>query len=266
MGAPPERSTHRELHSRIIRSSSPIAAWRLAATGPHTVRKQGSTYTKTITSARSYSLPYITETQLRGGADPPAPHFRAMRICPVLRLTLKRIASVSICSLALSTVVLGASHAQKPIAPSAPPAHVPPEILTAKTIFISNLGGDCDPNAPRGASVLAIIPPAAVYERFYEDVEKWRRYTIVSAPDNTNLIFEIRMRCRAPDPLLSLVIRDTRSRAVLWTINVYVQGSSSKRTVEKQWNKSMQTVLSDLKELAGQNPPSGPSGKPSRSK
>lgn len=184
----------------------------------------------------------------------------------MLLLTLKRIASVSICSLALSAVVLGAGHAQKTTAPSGPPAHVPPEIRAAKTIFISNLGGDCDPDAPRGASVLAIIRPEATYERFYEDVEKWGRYRIVNVPDSSDLIFEIRMRCPAPDPRLSLVIRDARSRTILWTISIYVRGSSSERSVEKNWNKSMQTLLSDLKGLAGQNPPSGLSGKPSRSK
>lgn len=178
----------------------------------------------------------------------------------MLFLTLKRIASVSTCTLALSAVVLGAGHAQKPIAPSAPPAHVPPEIRAAKTIFISNMGGGCDPYAPFSETA-STITAAQAYEEFYSAMEKWGRYQIATSPGGAQLVFQIGLPCppatgsmrnTAPDPRLRLVIRDTQSRAVLWATVAYIDGTpTSKSNFEKRWNQAFQSLLSSLCGLAG---------------
>ncbi|MFY9673184.1 MAG: hypothetical protein WB817_10470 [Terriglobales bacterium] len=105
--------------------------------------------------------------------------------------------------LVTSTPVLIAQNAK-----TAPPGPVPPQIATAKKIFIANAPGD--------------IVPAAIggnyrpYDQFYAGVKSWGKYELVSSPADADLIFEISMRLSPDEPLLNLVITDPKTRVPLW--------------------------------------------------
>jgi hypothetical protein len=88
----------------------------------------------------------------------------------------------------LASFILSASVAnaqEKEIAPKAP---VPSQILTSKNGFISNGGLD-------GIAFEAFHDLGDVnqpYNAFYHAVSSWGRYTVVSAPAEADLVFEIR--------------------------------------------------------------------------
>lgn len=88
--------------------------------------------------------------------------------------------SISIVTLLLLAAALR-SAAQTPADP--PLAPVPTQILTAKTVFISNVSGDFP--VPAGT-------PALTYNEFYSDMKSWGRFALVSAPADSDLVFEIR--------------------------------------------------------------------------
>src|ERR1700723_3799054 len=87
-------------------------------------------------------------------------------------------------SLAFVFAVASPAHAQE--SPSAP---VPAQLITAGKIFISNAGGDIDPNTRRLGEFLGL--PIRPYNEFYSAMKSWGRYQIVSTPSDADLIFEI---------------------------------------------------------------------------
>ncbi|MFZ0631684.1 MAG: hypothetical protein WA399_06655 [Acidobacteriaceae bacterium] len=172
---------------------------------------------------------------------------------------LKRITPALVSLVGFSAALPGAAHGQKQIAPVAPPSHVPAEILTAQTIFISNTGGGCDPSNSRFSN-----NADRAYEELYDTMEKWGRYRVADSPGDAQLNFEIGLPCPpAPglvlnggssgpsvDPQLRLVILDMTSRAVLWAITEHVEDSNSEKAFDKNWSESMQALISKLKGLA----------------
>ena len=132
-------------------------------------------------------------------------------------------------------------------------AHVPVEISKASTVFISNLGGGCyppDSALPRDAG------PDRAYKDSYEALESWGRYKLVARPSDAELVFEVSLSCAltgaggpaAPNhyPQLVLVIRETKTRAVLWTVTQPVE---ARRPREKKWEEAIAALLSALKQL-----------------
>jgi hypothetical protein len=115
-----------------------------------------------------------------------------------------------LCSIALLS---GVAEAQRPAT-----APVPPTLLSAKRVFISNAGADSGlfPHPFSG-------DPDRAYNEFYADVESWGRYQIVASPAQADLIFELQLTAPSgpsnankskgasdPLPMLRLVIYDRR--------------------------------------------------------
>jgi hypothetical protein len=90
-------------------------------------------------------------------------------------------------------------------------------------------------------------------------MKSWRRYELVASPAEADLVFEI--RCTAPiadlgktaiyGPQLGLSIFDTKTRFVLWTFTEPVQGAFRKLTREKNVHQGMESLLAEIKKLAG---------------
>lgn len=65
------------------------------------------------------------------------------------------------------------------------PAPIPPQITSARTIFISNGGGPSYFDLFTGGADRG-------YNSFYAALQTWNRYQFVSTPSQADLIFEIR--------------------------------------------------------------------------
>jgi hypothetical protein len=110
-----------------------------------------------------------------------------------------------------------------------------------------------------------VLDADRVYEQFYGAMEKWGRYGVLTSPADAQLNFEIGLPCppgpnlvnhgsswAAPtDPQFRLVIRDMKSRTVLWVITEHIDDRGSQRDFDKSLGESMEALMSKLRQLAG---------------
>ena len=90
-------------------------------------------------------------------------------------------------------------------------------------------------------------------------MKSWRRYQLVASPADADLVFEIRFTAPIADfgkppiyePQLGLSIFDTKTHFVLWTFTEPVQGAFRKVTWEKNLHQGMESLLAEIKKLAG---------------
>ena len=165
---------------------------------------------------------------------------------------LRAIVSVSLVILLWQVSVLAAE--QSKLAP------VPEQILAAKKVFIANAGGDerWDENPIFNGG------PLRAYNEFYAAVKDAGRYEIVGSPADAELLFEIGLT--APvlsrgwyDPQFRLVIRDPKTNALLWAFTEHVQMAVLRENRERNFEKTMAKIISDLQGLsASSNNANGP--------
>jgi hypothetical protein len=148
-------------------------------------------------------------------------------------------------------------QAQPEMAPSAP---IPSQILTAKTVFISNGGGDLDSNFWSGG-------PLRTYNEFYAAIKNWGRYTIVSTPREADLVLEISLA----DPITSvsgskesgcdsfntpqfrLALLDPKTHILLWVIrSKQINMNGLQKTRDKKIEDALDKLVVDLKALTVQ--------------
>ena len=154
-------------------------------------------------------------------------------------------------------------HAASPIAP--PPPSVPPGLLTARTVFVSNAGADSGlfPSPFSG-------DPDRAYQQFYTAIQSWRHYQLVSDPTQADLVLELRLT--APDgpqspnkstgasdplPMFRLVIYDRRTHYILWALTESIDKANLQKTHDKNFDVALEELTNDLKRLA-QSPSASP--------
>jgi hypothetical protein len=156
-------------------------------------------------------------------------------------------------SLALAWFLVAAPTAQ---AQDAPPssAPVPPQILSAHSVFISNGGGSNYYNMFTGG-------PDRAYNTFYAVIERANRYQLVSTPAQADLVFEIRGIAPTFDegrgnvgynPQLILSIRDPQSSTVLWTTTANVRAIGRQKSRDRQFDQSIEVLVDKLSAVTGQ--------------
>ena len=106
-------------------------------------------------------------------------------------------------------------------------APVPPEVRTAKKVFVENDGASID-----------------MYNRFVAALKAWGYYTLVDSPENTDVIFGFQ---GAP---LKVTIKQPSSAITLWTVSdplngLYPGGSKRRASLE------IENLVSALKEVVG---------------
>jgi hypothetical protein len=130
----------------------------------------------------------------------------------------------------------------KPNQGVAPAAPLPPAISAAKTVFLSNSCND------------SYAACTNLYNELYAGLQSEGKYTLVLAPAQADLVFEIHYSTRLSGvggsaesgPVssygsnLQLLILDRATRVVLWSIS---ESGNRKTTAQEQ-------VLDDLKTLA----------------
>lgn len=165
--------------------------------------------------------------------------------------------TTAILSIAFALASNPTCGAQQPS--DAPPAPIPSQIFTAKKAFISNASGDNASASP---------DPNLVYNEFYAALKSWKRYDLVAAPADADLIFEIRyiialgevvVSNQAPpslggsvkDPEVILIIRDPKTNTVLWAFNESIH-KEKRQTGRQAFDQTVAKVVDDLKKLAVQ--------------
>jgi hypothetical protein len=162
--------------------------------------------------------------------------------------------SVFLCFFAL---LLGTGNAQQPaVAPSAT-APVPPLLLSAKTVFISNAGADSGlfPHPFSG-------DPDRAYNEFYADVESWGRYQVVASPAQADLIFELQLTAPSgpsnadkskgasdPLPMVRLVIYDRTTHYVLWALTESIEPATLQKTHDHNFDEAVADLVLDAGRL-----------------
>jgi hypothetical protein len=159
-----------------------------------------------------------------------------------------------LCSLAL---LPGAANAQRPTT-----APVPPTLLNAKRVFISNAGADSGlfPHPFSG-------DPDRAYNEFYADVESWGRYQIVASPAQADLIFELQLTAPSgpsnadktkgasdPLPMLRLVIYDRPTHYVLWALTESIEPANLQKTHDHNFDEAVSTLVIDAGRLTNSLP------------
>jgi hypothetical protein len=131
-------------------------------------------------------------------------------------------------------------------------APIPAQILAAKTVFISNAGGD-------GPVWLAGGPNRA-YNQFYAAMKSWARYEIVSSPAAADLVLEISYakpvaydgKFAVHDPQFHLTILDPKTRVMLWSLTEHFEYSSYPQKLGKRFDEALDRLMEDLKKLTDQ--------------
>jgi hypothetical protein len=146
----------------------------------------------------------------------------------------------------------GTARAQSPSAP------VPAQLVSAGRIFISNAGGDIDPNTKQLGEFVGL--PVRPYNDFYSAMKSWGRYQIVSTPSDADLIFEISFSVSfigggGADCKFHLVIVDPRTHVTLWAFTEYVETAILASNREKNFEQGMAGIVADAKSLAGFSAP-----------
>ncbi len=143
-------------------------------------------------------------------------------------------------------------------------APIPPQLLNAKTIFISNAGADSGlfPHPFSG-------DPDRAYNEFYADVVSWGRYQLVMAPDQADLVFELQLTApngpsnadkakgaSDPLPMLRLVIYDRPTHYILWALTESIEQANLQKTHDHNFDEAVSNLVLD----AGRLTKSLPSG------
>ncbi len=153
--------------------------------------------------------------------------------------------------LAWLIAVVPAAQAQQAAPPPAAP--VPPQILSAHAVFVSNGGGSNYFNMFTGG-------PDRAYNILYADLQQANRYQLVSSPAQADLVFEI--HAIAPsvntgdtlvyNPQLILSILDPKTSAVLWTTSANVRAAGTQKHRNQGFDQSVAVLIDKLSEVTGQ--------------
>jgi hypothetical protein len=136
-------------------------------------------------------------------------------------------------------------------------APVPPQLLNAKTVFISNAGADSGlfPHPFTG-------DPDRAYNEFYAGVESWGRYQLVASPDQADLVFELQLTApngpsnadkskgaSDPLPMLRLVIYDQPTHYVLWALTESIASADRQKTHNHNFDEAVANLVLDAGRL-----------------
>jgi hypothetical protein len=161
-----------------------------------------------------------------------------------------------LCAFALLSGV--AASAQQPDRPAPTVmAPVPPLLLSAKKIFISNAGADSGlfPHPFTG-------DPDRAYNEFYLNIESWGHYEVVASPGQADLVFELQLTApngpanankqngaSDPLPMFRLVIYDRPTHYVLWALTESIEPASLQKTHDHNFDEALSTLLLDAGRL-----------------
>jgi hypothetical protein len=132
-------------------------------------------------------------------------------------------------------------------------APVPSQIQQAQTIFLTNSGSD--PNFP--------IDETKAYNDIYAALQTWGRYKLVNAPEQADLVFQLRDIAPITDvsgnrggvysvtsPAFQLTILDPKSNIAIWTITSPVNVTGKNQVLARWVSISGTNLVSRIKVVA----------------
>ncbi len=155
----------------------------------------------------------------------------------MLKIFARAVAGLGFTAALAVVPVLRAQPANDGAAPK------PAQILTARTIFVSNASEECP--------TFFCSAPDQPYNDFYTSMKSWGRFELMASPAEADLIFEIRFLPSRPGefPQLRLVILDPKTRVVLWRLDETVATAARQATGRKNFGKAMSALVQDVERL-----------------
>jgi hypothetical protein len=162
----------------------------------------------------------------------------------------------------VALLIAGSSIAlaqQQAITPAGP---VPPALLNAKTIFVSNAGADSGlfPQPFSG-------DPDRPYSEFYAGLKAFGKFELVGDPSAADLVLELQLTApngpskgskvngaSDPVPMLRLVIYDRKSHYVLWAITESIEIAFLQKTHDRNFDQAVSALLNDFERVSGKMP------------
>jgi len=153
-----------------------------------------------------------------------------------------------------------AAIAQQPA--TAGPGPVPPAILNAKKIFVSNAGADSGlfPSPFSGN-------PDRGYNQLYAGLKAFGQYELVTDPSAADLVLELQLAApngpsegskakgaSDPLPMFRLVVYDRKTHYVLWALTESVEGAVGQKAHERNFDSALKALLEDFELLTGKAP------------
>jgi hypothetical protein len=131
------------------------------------------------------------------------------------------------------------------------PAPIPAQIMTAKKVFISNLGEESEYSSQKRGYVSG--GRNRFYNMFYASMKSWGRYEIVASPADADLVFELLFRgVMGIRSQFRLTILDSKTHFALWAFTVYAEPASREATWRKNVDRALMEIVDDVKKLAAQ--------------
>ena len=123
--------------------------------------------------------------------------------------------------------------------PDPPAAPVPIQVLTGKSVFISNSESTAD---------LIFGVPNLTYDVLYAHMKSWGKYELVPAPADADLIFTISFVISL-NQQLRLVVLDPKTHVVLWTFAERVEPWARQSTGRRNFDETMSKLVDDIRTL-----------------
>jgi hypothetical protein len=167
---------------------------------------------------------------------------------------ISRSTSLVLCS---ALLIAGAAFAQQ--AAPASPAPIPPAILAAKKIFISNAGGDSGlfPSPFSG-------DPSRSYNQLYAGLKANGQYALVTDPAEADLVLELQLTApngptngskvngsSNPVPMFRLVVYDARTHYILWAFTQSIDIAFLQKTHDRNFDEALTAILLEFESLTG---------------
>jgi hypothetical protein len=162
-------------------------------------------------------------------------------------------AALIVAGLMIAMLPVSALAAEKP--KPLPAAPIPPQILSAKKVFIANAGGD----EMTGDDPIFNGGPGRAYNEFYAAMKSWGRFEIVNSPADADLLLEIRQYVSAVTPTgrgsssfipqFGLKIRDPKTNAILLGFNVHSQFGAGQADSDRNFSSAVGRLATEVRIL-----------------
>jgi hypothetical protein len=157
-----------------------------------------------------------------------------------------------------SMLLLTVPALAQPAAPTAA-APVPPAILSASRIFISNAGAD----AGLFPSPFSDTPDRG-YNEFYAALKNQGNYQLVNDPSQADLVLELRLTApygpsdpskqkgaSDPLPMFRLVVYDAKTHYVLWAFTRAIDIAYLQKSHDRNFDNALDSIVKDFNLLTG---------------
>jgi len=141
--------------------------------------------------------------------------------------------------------------------------HVPPALLAAKTVFLSNGGADSGlfPQPFSG-------DPNRGYEGLYAALKTSAKHELVDDPSKADLVLELQLTApngpsqgskqngaSDPLPMFRLAIYDRQTHYILWTLTESIDVAVLQKTHDKNFDQALLDITYDFDQVTGKLPP-----------